>query len=64
MSTAVPKLNTGDSQTDLWADAVAANVNRMSGQLKQYPKLKPLDVGATDEQMRVRLNELLTRLQG
>lgn len=64
MSSAIPILTSPDNQVNLFAEAVKANLDRVTGQQRNAAKLKPLDKGASDEQMRVRLNDLLARLQG
>lgn len=44
-------------------DAIKQNLDSITGQGRNVVKLKPLPAGATDEEMRERLNELLERIQ-
>lgn len=64
MKVAIPTLNTGNGDTDRFAEAVKTNLDSMTGQQKNAVKLLPLASTATTEEIITRLNELLRRLQG
>lgn len=63
MKAAIPTLTSGDSGLDLFAQSVKQNLDSMTGQLKNKPKLKPLAATATLAEVITQLNAILSRLQ-
>ena len=64
MKAAIPTLMTGKEDIDRFADAVKQNIDSITGQQKNIPKLLPLASTATTAEQITRLNDLLERLQG
>ena len=62
--TAIPVLTTSDQAINAQAEAVKANIDRMSGQGKNTPALKPLLATASNAEIIARLNVIVERLQG
>lgn len=63
MKAAIPTLTTGSNDVDLFAQAVKQNLDGLTGQLKNKPKLKPLAATATLAEVIAQLNAILDRLQ-
>lgn len=63
MKAAIPTLTTGANDVDLFAQAVKQNLDGMTGQLKNKPKLNPLAATATLAEVITQLNTILSRIQ-
>lgn len=60
----IPVLRSGNSATDRFAQAVKQNLDSITGQRQNIPKLTPLESGATTAEIIAQLNAILQRLQG
>lgn len=61
---AVPSLRTPDAQLARFAEAAKHNLDMLTGQHKNLPRLAPLAATASNAEIIERLNVLLARMQG
>jgi hypothetical protein len=60
---AIPAVNTGQFELDQFAAAVKQNIDSITAQARNVPRLQPLPETATLAQVIERLNVIVARLQ-
>jgi len=60
---AIPTVNTGQFELDQFAAAVKQNLDSITSQARNIPRLRPLPENATLAQVIERLNAITERLQ-